>query len=157
MVSEFKPLPQVLEEVEQLGDWLTHKLKVNPIIVQQKMIDTISGLFPEYGSMLTSAKQEVAHSAPLENIDLTPTQIATKLSQQTGKIISNQQVNQLLADQGLQEKLETSRGKWEWQLTEKGKDFGNVYLATGANSDWSGNQIKWSEKVVELLKPNLSR
>ena len=74
MTNVGKPLPQVLEEVKLLAGWLTQELKIDPIIAQMKMLDTVSGLYPEYGLMLTSVKQEVVHSAPLENVDLTPTQ-----------------------------------------------------------------------------------
>lgn len=101
-------------------------------------------------------KQQVAQSIPLENIELTPTQIAEKLTQETGKNISNRQVNQALEKLGLQKKEKTSAGKCQWELTEEGKKYGRVYLATSTNNNWSGNQIKWSEKIIDLFKRNLS-
>jgi hypothetical protein len=115
-------------------------------------LDTVSRLYAEYGPMLASAKPEVAHSALLANVDLTPTQIASKLSEQIGRRISNREVNLALEKLGLQKKINSSRGKWQWELTEGGKQYARVYMATSAHSEWSGNQIKWSEAVIDLLK-----
>lgn len=84
MTNAVKSLPQVLEEVELLAEWLTQKLKVEPTIVQMKKLDIVSGLYPEYNSLLTSAKQQIANLAPQANVGLTPTQIASKLNEQTG-------------------------------------------------------------------------
>lgn len=156
MTNEVKPLPQVLEEVKLLAGWLTQEVKIDPIIAQMKMLDTVSSLYPEYGSMLTSAKQEVADSVPLKNVDLTPTQIASKLSEQTGRKISSRDVNQALKELGLQKKETTIGDNTQWQLTEEGKKYGRAYLATSVNNNWSGNQIKWGEEVIELLKQNMS-
>ena len=157
MTNAVKSLPQVLEEVELLAEWLTQKLKVEPTIVQMKKLDIVSGLYPEYNSLLTSAKQQIANLAPQANVDLTPTQIANKLSEQTGTKTSSREVNQALKELGLQKKETTSEDYSHWQLTEEGKKYGRVYLATSVHSNWSGNQIKWGEEVVELLKQNLSR
>ncbi|WP_414623374.1 hypothetical protein [Calothrix sp. CCY 0018] len=152
MNNTAKPLLQIIEEVKVLGEWLTQDLKIEPTIVQMKKLDIVSRFFPEYDSLFTSAKQQVAQSVPLENIELTPTQIAEKLTQETGKNISNRQVNQALEKLDLQKKENTSGGKCQWELTEKGKKYGRVYLATSTNNNWSGNQIKWSEQIIDLLK-----
>lgn len=36
MTNVIKPLAQVIEEVEVLGEWLTQKLKIEPTIVKMK-------------------------------------------------------------------------------------------------------------------------
>lgn len=102
-------------------------------------------------------KNKVDGSVVLENVDLTPTQIATKLSQETGKKISCIKVNEGLAKLGLQQKLEVKGSKWQWQLTERGKNYGRVYQVESCNSNWSGNQIKWGEEIIDLIKQNLLR
>ncbi|EGK86913.1 hypothetical protein D0A34_20230 [Microcoleus vaginatus PCC 9802] len=56
------------------------------------------------------SKHKVADSALLSNVDLTPTQIATKLSQQTRKKISCIKVNETLEKLGLQQKLKSTGG-----------------------------------------------
>lgn len=86
------------------------------------------------------------------NVDLTPTEIALRLSESVNSKVSNRQVNQLLQQLGLQRKLKSRQGKSKWQLTEKGQKYGRVYLVTNANGNWSGNQIKWSEEVINLLQ-----
>ena len=100
-------------------------------------------------------KNKVDRSVVLENVDLTPTQIATKLSQETGKKISCIKVNEDLAKLGLQQKLEPRGSKRQWQLTERGKKYGRVYKVESSHSNWSGNQIKWGEEIIDLLKQNL--
>lgn len=72
-------------------------------------------------------------------------------------VISNRQVNQALERLGLQKKEKISVGKCQWELTEEGKKYGKVYLATSTSSNWSGSQIKWSEQVIDLLKLDFSK
>ena len=100
-------------------------------------------------------KNKVDRSVVLENVDLTPTQIGTKLSEETGKKISCIKVNETLEKLGLQQKLKSTGGKWQWQLTEEGKKYGRVYKVESSYSNWSGNQVKWGEEIIELLKQNL--
>ncbi|MCX5984471.1 MAG: hypothetical protein NTY89_22330 [Nostocales cyanobacterium LacPavin_0920_SED1_MAG_38_18] len=89
----------------------------------------------------------------IPNVDLTPTEIALRLSKLVNSRVSNRQVNQLLEELGLQKKLKTRNGKSKWQLTQKGQKYGRVYLVTNTQGNWSGNQIKWSEEVINLLQP----
>jgi hypothetical protein len=88
----------------------------------------------------------------IANVDLTPTEIALRLSESFSSKVSNRQVNQLLEQLGLQKKLKTRKGRSKWQLTQKGQKYGRVYLVTNTNGNWSGNQIKWSEEVINLLQ-----
>jgi len=89
--------------------------------------------------------------ATLDNIDLTPTQIAEKIAQKVGEKISARKVNQVLEKLGLQQKLKSKRGKSQWELTEMGKKYARVYQVESRQSKWSGTQIKWSEKIIDLL------
>ncbi|BAZ30034.1 hypothetical protein NIES4074_24890 [Cylindrospermum sp. NIES-4074] len=93
----------------------------------------------------------------IANVDLTPTKIALRLSESVNSRVSNRQVNQLLEQLGLQKKLKSRKGKSKWQLTEKGQKYGRVYLVTNTNGNWSGNQIKWSEEVINLLQQEPTR
>ncbi|MEH1934259.1 MAG: hypothetical protein V7L14_11155 [Nostoc sp.] len=91
------------------------------------------------------------------NVDLTPTEIALRLSELLNSRISNRQINQLLEELGLQKHIKTRNGKSKWLLTEKGQKYGRVYLVTNTQGNWSGNQIKWSEEVINLLQRQLTR
>ena len=78
---------------------------------------------------------------------LTPTEIAKELSLKTSKGNPNPQLaNSLLKDVGLQKSV-----NGHWVLTEKGAKFGESIPFT-ASSGHSGYQIKWSPKVLDLLK-----
>ena len=94
-------------------------------------------------------------SEPLENIHLTVTQISLVLKEQTGKKFSAVKINKALEKLGLQRKIQRRNNKSQWLLTPEGKKYGRVYQVESAYSTWKGNQIKWDEKVIEVLKQNL--
>lgn len=81
---------------------------------------------------------------PLDEVLLSPTEIGEIVG------ISNQTVNKILKDLGYQNKEENSKF---WLPTEKGLKNGahivNVYRRASAGSI---NQLKWSPKVINVIK-----
>ena len=81
---------------------------------------------------------------PLDEVLLSPTEIGEIVG------ISNQTVNRILKDLGYQNKEENSKF---WLPTEKGLKNGahivNVYRRASAGSI---NQLKWSPKVINVIK-----
>ena len=79
--------------------------------------------------------------------------IATEIGKRLDPPVSAKQVNFLLADMKLQEKVEYRTGKFEWRLTEKGKAYG-TYLDTGKvhSNGTPIQQIKWKESVISLIQ-----
>lgn len=104
---------------------------------------------------LNMKKENGGPSEPLENVDLTPTQIARTLKEQTGKKCSAVKINKAMEKLGLQRKIKRRGKKWQWQLTPEGKKYGRVYQVESAYSTWTGNQIKWGEKIIDILEQNL--
>ncbi|MDJ0553030.1 MAG: hypothetical protein QNJ68_01015 [Microcoleaceae cyanobacterium MO_207.B10] len=100
---------------------------------------------------LHNMTRETKSPVLLDNIDLTPTQIAQELTEKVGEKTSARKVNQVLEKLGLQQKLKSKRGKWQWELTEMGKKYARVYQVESRQSKWTGNQIKWSQKIIDLL------
>lgn len=94
-------------------------------------------------------------TTPIDSDYLTPTEIASQLTEETGSRISNRQVNQALLDLGWQKKVTGPGKKSYWRLTEKGKLYARVYRVTSVNSSWSGNQIKWSKNSLASIKLSL--
>ena len=75
---------------------------------------------------------------------LNPTQIGKRLGG-----LPPQFINKMLAEKGLEHK----EGKY-WRLTEAGKEYGEELPFT--RNGHSGYQIRWSEKVVDILRAYLN-
>lgn len=79
--------------------------------------------------------------------------IATEIGKRIDPPISAKNVNLILADMKLQERIEYRAGKFEWRLTEKGKAYGS-YLDTGKvhSNGTPIQQIKWKESIIPLVQ-----
>ena len=77
---------------------------------------------------------------------LSPTELGRKLG------ISARKMNIKLKDACLQSQYEDTKGRKQWKLTGRGKNYG-LYLDTGKkHSDGTPvQQIKWYEYVLDLL------
>ena len=79
--------------------------------------------------------------------------IATEIGKRLAPPVSAKNVNLILADMKLQERIEYRAGKFEWRLTEKGKAYGS-YLDTGKvhSNGTPIQQIKWKESILPLVQ-----
>lgn len=79
--------------------------------------------------------------------------IATEIGKRLNPPVSAKQVNLLLANMKLQEKVEYRAGKFEWRLTDRGKAYGS-YLDTGKthSNGTPIQQIKWKESILPLVQ-----
>ena len=79
--------------------------------------------------------------------------IATEIGKRLNPPVSAKQVNLLLANMKLQEKVEYRAGKFEWRLTDRGKAYGS-YLDTGKvhSNGTPIQQIKWKESIFPLVQ-----
>ena len=82
--------------------------------------------------------------------------IATEIGKRLNPPKSPGFVNMALAGMGFLERVEYKSNKFDWRLTDKGKEYG-TYLDTGKkHSDGTPvQQIKWKESVVPLLRSYL--
>ena len=82
--------------------------------------------------------------------------IATEIGKRLDPPKSPNFVNRTLKDMGFLERVEYKANKFDWRLTEKGKEYG-TYLDVGKeHSDGTPvQQIKWKESVVPLLSSYL--
>lgn len=94
---------------------------------------------PVYGRSLEPLRQ-LLPPAEHETGYLNPTQIGERLGG-----IPPQAVNKLLAGKGMEFKV----GK-DWRLTKLGKEYGEELPYT--RNGHSGYQIRWSEKILDVLK-----
>lgn len=83
--------------------------------------------------------------------------IATEIGKRLDPAVSAKAVNLALAAMDFMERFEYRAGKFEWRLTEKGKEYG-VYLDTGKvhSNGTPIQQIKWRESVISLIQQYLS-
>jgi hypothetical protein len=117
-----------------------------------------------YAAAMEEAEKETGRSLdvykqllPAANHDigvLTPSDISERTA-----LKSSQAVNKTLEELGLQRKetytrksRKTGEDKTEtvWRLTENGKEYGEEYPYV--RNGHSGYQIKWNDKVIELIK-----
>ena len=136
-----------LSKSQTIADTILERLGINKTIQAQYMVNAMIQACPEDQALLQPAKALLLAAAPQEAQDLTPTELAAQLGEGYGA----RQVNTLLAEVGLQAKINDGKRNI-WQLTERGKEYGQVYLATGDSNQWSGGQIRWNPKVLGLLK-----
>lgn len=82
--------------------------------------------------------------------------IATEIGKRLDPAVSAKAVNLALAAMDFMERFEYRAGKFEWRLTEKGKEYG-VYLDTGKvhSNGTPIQQIKWQESVIPLIQQYL--
>lgn len=94
--------------------------------------------------------------AELKSPDNEALMIATEIGKRLEPAISAKAVNLALAAMDFMERFEYRAGKFEWRLTEKGKEYG-VYLDTGKvhSNGTPIQQIKWRESVISLIQQYL--
>jgi len=140
-------------KIEILAQWLD-KHNVHLIIKDQAKLNALAKACPEDEPIIDVFKRVLESIAPQQSQDLSPTQLAESLTEQLGRKISAQKVNLILEELDFQYKL-FNGDDWRWDLTDKGKEFGKIYLVTGKGNQWSGGQLKWSPDVINLILPHL--
>ena len=111
------------------------------------MQKAISLIEPTYGIDMTPVR-ELVPSATHDVGSLVPTDLAKAIGM-SGTRLDAHKVNILLVDLGLQQ--QTTNKKHPWELTEYGKQFGEM-IPINPHAKYSGYQIKWNSKVVDMLK-----
>lgn len=78
---------------------------------------------------------------------LTPTQIGERIG------LSGQAVNRTLIQQGYQVKVAASATGSDYEPTDKGEDVSRLFDTTRRNGKGSQQQLKWSPRMVSVLRP----
>ena len=82
--------------------------------------------------------------------------IATEIGKRLNPPKSPGFVNMALAGMGFLERVEYKSNKFDWRLTDKGKEYGTYLDTAKKHSDGTPvQQIKWKESVVSLLRSYL--
>lgn len=77
---------------------------------------------------------------------LTPTEIGKQIN------LSSRKVNEHLEKMGLQKSYRGTHGELKWELTDKGKQFAEVFDTGKRHSDGVPvKQIKWQSEIVESI------
>lgn len=135
------------------------KTAVNDIGATAKALTQIFGVMPEMAL-------SVAYSTVTKNyeMDLTPLQsLVPAAKHNTGRLIPTeigkrlggiraQVVNEMLEALGLQVGVRKQDNRKKWELTEKGKEYGEYIPTTNGKNNHNEYQIQWSEKVLPLLE-----
>ena len=139
-VKQLPPVSYALGDVEIAVEKIQSLFAVKRGIAIAQAMDTVGKV---HNVELDGLKQLIP-PAEHETGFLNPTQIGKRLGG-----IPPQFINKMLAEKGLEHK----EGKY-WRLTEAGKEYGEELPFTC--NGHSGYQIRWSEKVVDILRAYLN-
>src|ERR671933_2776550 len=137
-----------MESINTLAVWLQDAGLDESAIAHWKF-NALARKFPDLADIIEDAKKLISSGAPLPDVGMTATLMASRLSDDLGKKIKPASVNEALVELGFQVRPEN--GKRIWQLTEEGKEYGFSRLATSVTNDWSGPQVTWRESVIPVL------
>jgi hypothetical protein len=147
-IDSSEAIATAMESINTLAVWLQDAGLDESAIAHWKF-NALARKFPDLADIIEDAKKLISSGAPLPDVGMTATEMASRLSDDLGKKIKPAQVNQALVELGLQVRPEN--GKRIWQLTEEGTIYGFSRLATSKTNDWSGPQVTWQESVIPLL------
>ena len=147
-IDSSEAIATAMESINTLGVWLQDAGLDKSAIAHWKF-NALARKFPDLADIIEDAKKLISSAAPLPDVGMTTTELASRLSDDLGKKIKPAQVNQALVELGLQVRPEN--GLRIWQLTEEGNIYGFSRLATSKTNDWSGPQVTWQESVIPLL------
>lgn len=146
MVSP-EQITAAISTIDQLSNWLENA-GLDQVAIAQFKFNSLAAMYPELKEVAEIAKSLIGTAFPLTEEGMTVTQLATIVTENLGKKIKPEQVNQALVELGYQERNEEKR---TWNLTETGKEHGISLLATSTTNSWSGVQVKWYRSVIPIL------
>ena len=137
-----------MESINTLAVWLKEAGLDESAIAHFKF-NALAKKFPDLADIIEDAKKLIGVGAPLPEVGMTVTDVASRLTDDLGRKIRPAVVNEALVELGFQ--VRPDNGKRIWQLTEFGKEYGFSRLATSVTNDWSGPQVTWQESVIPVL------
>jgi hypothetical protein len=137
-----------MESINTLSVWLKEAGLDESAIAHFKF-NALAKKFPDLADIIEDAKKLIGVGAPLPEVGMTVTDVASRLTDDLGRKIKPAAVNEALVELGFQ--VRPDNGKRIWQLTEEGKEYGFSRLATSVTNDWSGPQVTWRESVIPVL------
>lgn len=136
-----------IQIVDAISNWLL-QAKVDEAIASMWKLDQLGRRHPELKPETESAKQLIGGTNATDSQYLTPTELGDRVG------MSARDMNKALVAARLQVQGEDAKGKKKWDLTDEGKKYGIVFLASGQNNRWSGGQVKWLPTVLDVLGLN---
>lgn len=141
-------IAKAMESINTLSVWLKETGLDESAIAHFKF-NALAKKFPDLTDIIEEAKKLIGVGAPLPEVGMTVTEVASRLTDDLGRKIKPASVNEALVELGFQ--VRPDNGKRIWQLTEEGKEYGFSRLATSVTNDWSGPQVTWRESVIPVL------
>jgi hypothetical protein len=147
-IASPESIATAMESINTLSVWLKEAGLDESVIAHFKF-NALAKKFPDLADIIEDAKKLIGVGAPLPEVGMTVTEIASRLTDDLGRKIKPASVNEALVELGFQ--VRPDNGKRIWQLTEEGKEYGFSRLATSVTNDWSGPQVTWRESVIPVL------
>jgi hypothetical protein len=137
-----------MESINTLTVWL-REAGLDESAIAHFKFNALAKKFPDLADIIEDAKKLIGATAPLPEVGMTVTEVASRLTDDLGRKIKPASVNEALVELGFQ--VRPDNGKRIWQLTEEGQEYGFSRLATSVTNDWSGPQVTWRESVIPVL------
>jgi hypothetical protein len=147
-IASPESIATAMESINTLAAWLVDAGLDSSAIAHFKF-NALAKKFPDLADIIEDAKKLIGVGAPLPEVGMTVTEVASRLTDDLGRKIKPASVNEALVELGFQ--VRPDNGKRIWQLTEEGKEYGFSRLATSVTNDWSGPQVTWRESVIPVL------
>lgn len=140
------------------------KANVDNALIASQEVEMFAQFYPQYRTAADQTKAQIAASTTLPELPKTPTEIGSLFAQKMGytKAVLAKDINQMLIDRGLQEKVErvskkSGRTKYEYVPTELGKKYGILVSTTAKNSTGTVFVLRWYASVVDFLLANAEK
>jgi hypothetical protein len=148
VIATPESIATAMESINTLAVWL-REAGLDERAIAHFKFNALAKKFPSLGDIIEDAKKLIGVVAPLPEVGMTVTEVASRLTDDLDRKIKPASVNEALVELGFQVRPEN--GKRIWQLTEYGKEYGFSRLATSVTNDWSGPQVTWRESVIAVL------
>lgn len=134
-----------------------HKLPIKSELIESAKLSAIARTFPTLAPGVEEAKRLLSAQMTVAETSKSPTEIGILIAKKLGLevIPSAKKVNQVLREKGLQTGDYTinrrGRKRLEYQLTEKGENYGQMQLEQSTHGSKTLVCVRWFSSVVNVI------
>ncbi|MHC5779718.1 KilA-N domain-containing protein [Nostoc sp.] len=150
LIAPSSPPNPTAKEISELFDLTLGGAGLDPKLIAGVKLNAIASYNPALAEAAEIAKSALA--VPVEAELLTATKLGQMLSERSNQSWTARQINQLLIEQGFQEK--NPEGDPDYLPTTKGEKFCKMILNTAKGHGKTIQSLRWFKEVLEALELN---
>ena len=134
---------------------MSNQLNIDSKLIESAKLTAIGKSIPRLSIVVEEGKRLISNQMVLEEIPISPTKLGNVIEQKykLSFSLSAQKINKALEKAGLQRREQHKKSRWE--LTDKGKEFGQLQMDTAKNHSKTVFCIRWFTEVIPLIKDYL--